>query len=126
MGNSKQNQTKRKKTSSKTRDGGEQLRTAVEKLVAEQSEKIAQALVDKTIKGNMTGARLLVDLSGANSPQTKPPKKRRGPTTAQRLAMDKPWEGRRMATRTRAPVPTKRLPDSIHMKTAGAHYQRVM
>jgi hypothetical protein len=78
MGNSKQNQTKRKKTSSKTRDGGEQLRTAVEKLVAEQSEKIAQALVD---------------LSGANSPQTKPPKKRRGPTTAQRLAMDKPWEG---------------------------------
>ena len=93
MGNSKQNQTKRKKTSSKTRDGGEQLRIAVEKLVAEQSEKIAQALVDKTIKGNMTGARLLVDLSGANSPQTKPPKKRRGPTTAQRLAMDKPWEG---------------------------------
>jgi hypothetical protein len=93
MGNSKQNQTKRKKTSSKTRDGGEQLRTAVEKLVAEQSEKIAQALVDKTIKGNMTGARLLVDLSGAKSPQTKPPKKRRGLTTAQCLAMDKPWEG---------------------------------
>jgi hypothetical protein len=78
MGNSKQNQTKRKKTGSKTRDGGEQLRIAVEKLVAEQSEKIAQALVD---------------LSGAKNPQTKPPKKRRGPTTAQRLAMDKPWEG---------------------------------
>ncbi|HEV2485443.1 MAG TPA: hypothetical protein VGT08_07920 [Terracidiphilus sp.] len=105
MGNAKQGLTKRKKTSSKTRDGGEQLRTAVEKLVAEQSEKIAQALIDKTIEGNMTGARLLVDLSGAKSPQTKPPKKRRGLTTAQRLAMDKPWEGQEDGEENLSPRP---------------------
>jgi hypothetical protein len=113
MGNAKQKLTERKKTSSKTRDGGGQLRTAVEKLVAEQSEKIAQALIDKTIEGNMTGARLLVDLSGAKSPQIKPPKKRRGPTTAQRLATDKPWEGPEDGDKETIPrAPTKRQPES--------------
>ncbi len=91
MGNSKQNQNKRSKTSNKTSNGGKKLRSEVEKLVAVQSEKIAQALVGKTIQGNMTGAKLLLDLSGANALQSEPKKKRRGPTTAQQWAMDKPW-----------------------------------
>jgi hypothetical protein len=91
MGNSKQVPAKRRRTSTKTHDGGGKLRNAVDELVATESKKIAKALVDKTIEGNMTGAKLIVDLSGANNPQEKP-KKRRGPTMAQSLAMDKLWQ----------------------------------
>jgi hypothetical protein len=91
MGTTKQKKTIRKVTRSKTPDGGGQLRTAVVILVAKESEEIAKALVAQTKKGNMTGAKLVVDLTGARNPREMPPKKRRGPSEAQRLATNKQW-----------------------------------
>ncbi len=48
--------------------GAERLRSSINSLVSEESDRIARALVDKTLSGNMTGARLLVELTGANKP----------------------------------------------------------
>jgi hypothetical protein len=93
MGNTKQCKKKSTKPGRKRRDSGTVLRSAIEKIVVNESEKIARALVEKTIEGNMTGAKLLVDLTGAVIPRAKPPKKRRGPTLAQRLFREKPWAG---------------------------------
>jgi hypothetical protein len=74
-------------------DGGSMLRSAVDILVGKESERIAQAMVKKTIEGNMSGARLLTDLTGAMKSKNKPPKKRYGPTEAELLAMEPQWEG---------------------------------
>lgn len=74
-------------------EGADRLRSAINRLVGQQCGRIAQALVDKTIAGNMTGARLLADLSGAKNPRNQPPKKRFGPSDAERLAMEPPWQG---------------------------------
>jgi hypothetical protein len=62
-------------------------------LVGKESERIAQAMVNKTIQGNMSGARLLTDLTGAMKSKNKPPKKRYGPTEAELLALEPQWEG---------------------------------
>ena len=48
--------------------GGERLRSSVNFILNDESDRIARALVEKTIAGNMTGARLLVELSGAKHP----------------------------------------------------------
>ncbi|MGD0730850.1 MAG: hypothetical protein ABR956_06275 [Terracidiphilus sp.] len=77
----------------KTADSGERLRKAVEMEVSRRCRRIAKALVDKAAKGDMTGAKLLVELTGARTPREKPPKKRTGLTVAQQLAMDDPWKG---------------------------------
>jgi hypothetical protein len=55
---------------------GANLRRAVDKLVSENTEKIAQALVNQTIAGNMAGARLVTALTGAEKPPTQPKKSR--------------------------------------------------
>jgi hypothetical protein len=75
------------------KSGGERLRSAVDKLVGCQCGSIAKALVDKTIAGNMTGARLLIELSGAKNPAQQPPKKPHGLTQAQQLALEPQWQG---------------------------------
>jgi hypothetical protein len=86
---------------------GANLRRAVDKLVSENTEKIAQALVNQTIAGNMAGARLVTALTGAEKPPTQPKKsrareektparkwpRRTEPSMALRLAMEPPWEG---------------------------------
>jgi hypothetical protein len=69
------------------------LRQAVENLVTQESDKIARALVNQTIAGNMTGARILTALTDAEKPIEKKKRKRRGPSEAMRLAMEPPWEG---------------------------------
>ncbi len=52
--------------------GATRLRSSINSLVSQESDRIAQALIDKTIAGNMTGARLLVELSGAKHPPAEP------------------------------------------------------
>ena len=74
-------------------DGAEQLRSAVGKLVSQECGRIARALVDKTIAGNMTGARLVVELSGAKNSRNKPVKKWLGPSQADRWAAEPKWQG---------------------------------
>lgn len=46
------------------REGAIRLREHVNTLVSRNSGRIAQALIDKTISGNMSSARILVQLSG--------------------------------------------------------------
>jgi hypothetical protein len=70
---------------------GISLRRAVEKLVAQDCEKIARTLVNQTIAGNMTSARLIASLTDAEKPIEK--KKRRPPSEALRLAREPLWEG---------------------------------
>jgi hypothetical protein len=111
MGNSKQQPTERKRIGRKAANkptaesgtphkrgpragrGGERLRSALNKLVDEQSEQIAQALINKTIAGNMVGARLLSDLTGAKNPRIKPTRKKRGLSEAEELASEQTWVG---------------------------------
>lgn len=52
--------------------GNERLRNSVNVILNDEADRIARALVDKTIAGNMSGARLLVELSGAKHPPAKP------------------------------------------------------
>jgi hypothetical protein len=55
--------------------GAERLRNSVNVILNDESDRIARALVDKTIAGNMSGARLLVELSGTKHPPAKPEEK---------------------------------------------------
>jgi hypothetical protein len=76
-----------------TGEGATRLRSAINSLVGAESDRIAKALIDKTIKGNMTSAKLVVELAdpGKNaSAQEK--KKRRGPSPAQLLASEPEWQ----------------------------------
>jgi hypothetical protein len=81
------------KRSPRPGQAGTSLRRAIDKAVSRDCEKIAQALVDQTIAGNMTGARLITALTDAEKPPAPKVKKRRGPSEAMRLAMEPPWEG---------------------------------
>ena len=55
--------------------GAERLISSVNVILNDESDRIARALVDKTIAGNMSGARLLVELSGAKHQPAKPEEK---------------------------------------------------
>jgi hypothetical protein len=73
--------------------GAERLCAAVDILVSQECGRIARALVDKTISGNMAGARLVAELSGAKNPRNKPVKKWHGPSHADQWAAEPKWEG---------------------------------
>ena len=92
-GGKPRSRSRRRKAEPKPGEGAEWLRCAIDKLVGQECGRIAKALVEKTIAGNMTGARLLVELSGAKNPLNRPVKKRRGPTLAQQLAAEPQWTG---------------------------------
>ena len=68
------------------------LRSSVNSLVSQDSDRIAKALIDKTVAGNMTGARLLVELSGANHPPVEPKKKRSGKSLLDELESGPQWD----------------------------------
>ena len=60
-------------------------------MVGEQSDDIAQALINKTKAGNATVAHLLVELTGG--PKAAPgKKKRKGPSWAEILANEPEWD----------------------------------
>jgi len=59
----------RKRNSLPAGRGGARLRSSVNTMVGKESEAIARALLDKA--GNMTGARILVELTGAQNPPAR-------------------------------------------------------
>lgn len=68
------------------------LRNSINSLVSQQSDEIAQALIDKTVAGNMTGARILVELSGADKPPDLVKKKHGGLKLIDLLESDSEWD----------------------------------
>jgi hypothetical protein len=74
-------------------EAGGRLRDAVDKKVSKECTRIAKALVDKTIAGNLTGVKLVVELTGAKSAARKRPRKRPGPSLAQQWALEPQWTG---------------------------------
>ncbi len=74
-------------------DAGDRLRAAIDDRVYVNFEKIADAMVDKTIQGNMAVARLLLEVTGASTPRKTPVKRPSGPSMAALWAAEPPWEG---------------------------------
>jgi hypothetical protein len=99
--------------------GGLRLRDSVNKKVDQQFDDIAQALVDKAKKGNITGTRLLVGMTGADKAPPEKKKKRRGPQPWVRNICSEPewtgpWEdedGKRDASKL--PLSDYDLPDDL-------------
>jgi hypothetical protein len=76
--------------------GGARLRSSINKKVGEESDAIAQALIDKTKAGNATVARIIVGISGADkAPPVAKKRKKKTKTSLyiQRLANEPEWEG---------------------------------
>jgi hypothetical protein len=72
--------------------GATRLRNSVNSLVSQQADEIAKALIDKTKAGNMTGARILVELSGAGKPPDPVKKKPGGLKLIDLLESDSEWD----------------------------------
>ncbi len=72
--------------------GAANLRSSVNTMVARESDRIALALIGKTIAGNMTGARILVQLTGAQNPPPEKKKKRPGPSWSELLSSEPDWD----------------------------------
>jgi hypothetical protein len=72
--------------------GAISLRNSVNRLVDEQSDDIAQALIDTTKAGNATVAHVLVDLTDALKGPPGKKKKRRGTSWAEMLANEPEWD----------------------------------
>jgi hypothetical protein len=90
---------------------GERLRTAIVEEVSLDYRRIARAMVKNTIDGNMSVARLLVDLTGARArkPRDLPVKKPRRkilPWRAVTLGAEPDWKG-----------PTEAEEDKLFAKT---------
>ncbi|MGH9561874.1 MAG: hypothetical protein ACRD3S_10505 [Terracidiphilus sp.] len=71
--------------------GGQRLRSSINNLVGRESDRLARALIEKAAAGNMTGARLLVELSCADKAPPEKPKKRPGPNWDEILASEPEW-----------------------------------
>jgi hypothetical protein len=72
--------------------GATRLRNSVNSLVSQQADEIAQAVIDKTKAGNMTGARILVELSGADKPPDPVEKRHGGLKLIDLLESDSEWD----------------------------------
>jgi hypothetical protein len=75
-------------------DAGDLLRAAIDEQVKANSRKIAKAMVDKTIDGDVGVARLLVDFTGAKKARKPAVKKSTGLSWAQRAAAEPSWNDR--------------------------------
>lgn len=74
--------------------GAALLRRSVNSLIGDAADDITQALIDKAKAGNVTGARILVELSGEPEAPPPPPKKKsRWAAYAEQVAREKEWEG---------------------------------
>jgi hypothetical protein len=85
-------QTSRRKTPCK--DGVERLRHAADKQVGQNWEELSLLLTAKALSGDLASAKTLVALAAGKKPRPKRAKKRRGPTQAQQLAAELPWQGK--------------------------------
>ena len=72
--------------------GATRLRNSINSLVSQQADEIAKALIKKTVAGNMTGARILVELSGADKPPEPVAKKHGGLKLIDLLESDSEWD----------------------------------
>jgi superfamily I DNA/RNA helicase len=69
----------------------ERLQQAADRRVGKNSEELADLLTAKALKGKLANTRFLVGLAEGKKPSETPNKKRRGPSEAQRLAMESEW-----------------------------------
>ncbi len=72
--------------------GAMSLRSSINALVSQQADEIAKVLVDKTVKGNMTSARMVVGLSGADQPPDPVKKENGGLKLIDLLESDTEWD----------------------------------
>jgi hypothetical protein len=98
--------------------GGARLRNSIDKKVGEQSDLIAQALIDKTKAGNATVARIVVGISGADKAPAETKKKKRGPQPwIMRLASEPelpgPWDEQRKRDASLLPLSDYDLPEDL-------------
>src|ERR1035437_7673324 len=86
---------RRERTDGKTsrKDGAERLRQAADRRVGRISEKLADLLTEKALKGDLASARVLFGLAERKKPIQELVKKRRGPGLAARLAAEPEWKG---------------------------------
>ncbi len=72
--------------------GAARLRSSINTIVALESDRLARALSEKAVAGNMAAARLLVEISGADK---EPPEKKRKKSNSwvELLASEPEWEG---------------------------------
>ena len=68
------------------------LRSSINEQVGLQSDQIAKAVVNKTLAGDMTGARILIQITGADKVPVEV-KKKSGPSWAMQLAAEPLWQG---------------------------------
>jgi hypothetical protein len=76
--------------------GGVRLRAAVNKMVADESKRIAKALVDKTCDGNMTIGQIVFELSGVQQAALEAKKKKKKTKTSlyiKQLCSEPEWTG---------------------------------
>lgn len=82
-------------------DGAEQLKQAAESVIGKNSRKIAEVLLKKTIKGDISSAKLLLTLAESKKKKEDEDKRKRegeerrrqNSFLLQRLATEPQWEG---------------------------------
>lgn len=72
--------------------GATRLRDSINSPVSRQADDIAPALINKTVAGNMTGARILVDSPAPASRPTPSRKKHGGLKLIDLLESDSEWD----------------------------------
>jgi hypothetical protein len=72
-------------------DGVERFRSAAEKELVQRGRKMAKALANKAVNGDVSSVKALI--SEAVKAENKKAKKKTGKTMGQELAKDKTWEG---------------------------------
>lgn len=85
--------TTQSKPVSSGQDAGDLLRDAIDEAVKANSRKIAEAMVNKTIDGSASVARLLVDFTGAKKRHKPAEEEPSGMSWAQCLASEARWQG---------------------------------
>lgn len=104
---------------SKTRvgQGAARLRDAINKKAGEQSDAIAQTLINKAIAGNMTSTRLVIEVSGAKNAPPEKKKKRRPQSWITRLCNEPelpgPWDEQRKRDAALLPFSDYDLPEDL-------------
>jgi hypothetical protein len=72
---------------------GARLKKAAARELRKNGEKLAKALMDKALEGNVASAKMVVELAEEKKDEETPKKRRpRGLTLAQRLALEPSWD----------------------------------
>ncbi len=69
------------------------LRSSINTLVEKESKELAKALVDHAKAGNVSSAKLLVELTGAKDPPPAPEQKQCGTKLSGRWGTEPQWQG---------------------------------